>query len=123
MKEIIAIIRPKMMHKTKETLAEMGFPSITAIPVLGRGKQRGIAEEVSVAISPEVLALGKSRGMNYIPKRQFTLVVRDEEVDTVIQAILRLNQTSNFGDGKIFVCPVDEALRIRTDETGEAAIM
>lgn len=123
MKEIFAIIRPKMMSPTKAVLEELGYPAITAIPVLGRGKQRGIAGEVDVEMRPELLEQNKTRGMKYIPKRQLSIVVKDEDVGPVADAIIRVNRTGQFGDGKIFVCPVDDALRIRTDETGESAIL
>lgn len=123
MKEIIAIIRPRMIGDTKEALVKLGFLSVTAIPVLGRGKQKGIVEEVNVEMRPEAIAQGKSRGMKYIPKRQLTLVVKDSDVDAVAKTIININQTAQIGDGKIFVCPVDDAVRIRTDETGENAIL
>lgn len=123
MKEIIAIIRPKKMGKTKDALEKLGFLSLTAMPAIGRGKQRGIANEISCDIPPELLGQGKSGGMKYIPKRLFSLVVRDADVGPVVQAIIKVNQTAQIGDGKIFVCPVDDAARVRTDETGEKAIL
>jgi nitrogen regulatory protein PII 2 len=123
MKEITAIIRPRMVGATKDALARLGLPSVTAASVLGRGKQRGIAEEVDVDMRPEALEQGRFRGMKYIPKRMLTLVVHDCDADRAIGAIIQANQTKRIGDGKIFVCPVDGALRIRTGETGESAIM
>jgi nitrogen regulatory protein PII 2 len=122
MKEIIAIIRPKKVGPTKEMLEKLGFPSVTAVQVLGRGRQRGIAGEVNMEISPELLSQGKSAGMKYIPKRQLTIIVSNADVDAVVKAIIKVNQTAQIGDGKIFVCPVDNAIRVRTDETGEKAI-
>jgi len=123
MKEIIAIIRPKKMGKTKDALDQLGFPGITAMSVIGRGKQRGIASEVSCDIPQELIAQSNTRGMEYIPKRMFSIVVRDEDVEKVTQAIVEINQTTQIGDGRIFVCPVDDAVRVRTDETGEEAIL
>ncbi|MDR1385435.1 MAG: P-II family nitrogen regulator [Planctomycetaceae bacterium] len=122
MKEIIAMIRPKMMAKTKDALEKAGIPSITALPILGRGKQQGIINEVDIEYRPQILER-KHRRMKYIPKRMLSMIVKDEEADQVIQSLVEVNQTGQIGDGKIFVCPVDEALRIRTGETGEAAIV
>jgi nitrogen regulatory protein PII 2 len=123
MKEIIAIIRPKKVEATKDALEKLGFPSITAEQVLGRGRQRGIAGEVSIDLSPELLAKGKSAGMKYIPKRLITIVVPDSEVDSVVSTIIKINQTAQIGDGKIFISSIDDAIRVRTNEEGESAIM
>lgn len=122
MKEIITIIRPNKVNATKEALADLGLPSMTAIPVLGRGKQKGIASEVNIEYRPGVFEQNKSGGMKYIPKRFLSIVVKDEQVEQIISAIAGINKTGQIGDGKIFVCPVDDVLRIRTDETGEAAV-
>lgn len=120
MKEIIAVIRPNKMTKTKEILASLGFPAITAAKVLGRGKQKGLAGEVSFDINPELVAQQES--MKYIPKRLISLVVKDEDVPLVVGVITKANQTGEFGDGRIFVCPVDDAVRVRTQERGEIAV-
>jgi nitrogen regulatory protein PII 2 len=121
MKEIIAIIRPKKVSPTKNALEKLGFPSMTAVSVLGRGRQRGIASEMNYEVSPDIL--GKSGGMKYIPKRLLSVVVRNADVDAVIKTIIEVNQTAQIGDGKIFICPVDDALRVRTGDTGESAVM
>lgn len=123
MKEIIAIIRPRRMGATKEALDSLGFPCMTAVQVLGRGKQRGIAGEINVDIRPEVLAQGKYRAMSYIPKRMLSVVVPDKDADAVVDAIVDTNRTGQVGDGRVFVCPVDDALRVRTDEHGDNAIL
>jgi nitrogen regulatory protein PII 2 len=107
---------------TKEALEHMGFPSLTALSVIGRGKQRGIAGEVACELSPATLKQGRSAGMKYVPKRLLSLVVDDGEADRVVQTIIRMNQTAEIGDGRVFVCPVDDALRVRTEETGRQAI-
>jgi len=122
MKEIIIVIRPKKVNATKEVLTALGFPSMTAIPVLGRGKQKGIAGEVNIEYRPGILEENKSGGMKYVPKRYLSIVVSDENVEAVIEAIIKVNQTGQFGDGKIFICPVEDAVRIRTDEQGNQAI-
>lgn len=123
MKEITAIIRPKKVGATKMALEQLGFPGLTAEAVMGRGRQRGIAGEVNLDLSPELLSRAKSSGMKYVPKRMLTLVVPDEEVDLVVRAIVGVNQTAEIGDGKIFIGPVDDALRVRTNERGERAIL
>jgi nitrogen regulatory protein PII 2 len=126
MKEIIAIIRPKKVGPTKEALAKLDVPSVTAVSVLGRGRQRGMAGELDIEIRPEVVTQGISAGlkyMQYIPKRLLSVVVCDEDVDTLVETIIQVNQTSQIGDGKIFICPVDDAIRIRTDEKGDQAIL
>ena len=123
MKEIIAIIRPKKVRATKEALDAIGFPCFMAISVLGRGHQRGIAGEVSCELSQATLSQAKTGGMKYIPKRLLTIVVPDSNVDEVAAAVVAANQTGEVGDGKIFICPMDNAVRVRTDETGESAIL
>jgi nitrogen regulatory protein PII 2 len=123
MKEVIAIIRPRKMGATRVALEELGFPSQTALGVLGRGKQRGLAGEVDVEIPPEVLERGRTGGMKYVPKRLLTLVVHDGDVETVVRAIVKVNQSGQIGDGKIFVSPIDDALRVRTRETGGNALV
>lgn len=122
MKEIITIIRPKKVSATKEALVNLGISSMTAIPVLGRGRQKGIDSEVSIEYRAGILEQNKSGGMKYIPKRYLSIVVGDNNVDTVVDTILRINQTGQIGDGKIFICPIEDALRIRTEEQGENAI-
>jgi nitrogen regulatory protein PII 2 len=122
MKEIIAIIRPKMVSATKAALEELGFPGITAMAVLGRGRQRGIGSEVGFSIETELLAKAKSGGMKYVPKRYVSLVVPDGKVDEVVDRIVEVNQTASVGDGKIFVVPIEDAVRVRTGESGESAL-
>lgn len=68
------------------------------------------------------LAPNKPGGMKYIPKRLLSIVVQNSDVDTVVKTIIEVNQTSQIGDGKIFVCPLDTAVRVRTDERGESAV-
>ena len=123
MKEIIAIIRPRKVGPTKEALEKLGFPSFMAVRVLGRGHQRGIAAELSCDIPEALKSQGRSGGMKYIPKRMLSVVVPSADADAVVREIIKVNQTAQIGDGKVFVLPVDGALRLRTDETGDAAIL
>jgi nitrogen regulatory protein PII 2 len=119
-KEIMAIIRPNKMTRTKEVLATLGFPSLTAWRVLGRGKQKGLAGEVAFEVPTE--GLEYDRPMKYIPKRLISLVVEDDDALLVIGAIMKVNRTGELGDGRIFVCPVEDAVRIRTRERSVSAI-
>ncbi len=120
MKEIVAIIRPNKMTRTKEVLATLGFPAMTAWRVLGRGKQKGLAGEVSFEVRDEAMEHGRT--MKYIPKRLISLVVEDEDVMLVVGAIIKVNRTGEIGDGRVFVCPVEDAVRIRTQERSVSAI-
>jgi nitrogen regulatory protein PII 2 len=120
MKEITAIIRMNKVQKTKDALLECGFPSFTVRRVMGRGKQKGLCFEFNPPLpDPEEET---ETCIRFIPKRMFTIVVDDEEVNEVIQKIMEVNQTGNVGDGKIFVSNVTEAIRIRTGESGEATV-
>lgn len=120
MKEIMAIIRPKKVSKTKDVLDKLGYPAFTAVSVMGRGKQRGIAGEVNCELPAEVLK--KNGGMKYIPKRLISLTVHDDDVDLIVKAIIKVNHTGQIGDGRIFVSPVDNVVRVRTSEEGDQAI-
>lgn len=122
MKEIIAIIRPRKVNATKEELAKLGIPGMTAIPVLGRGKQKGIAGEVTIDYRSGILDDNRNGGMKYVPKRYLSVVAEDEDVDAVVDLLIKINKTGQYGDGKIFICPIEDALRIRTDELGSDAI-
>lgn len=121
MKEIMAIIRPKKVTKTKEILDSLGFPAMNAVRVLGRGKQKAILNEINFEINePKLFEMEGS--MRYIPKRMVSLVVPDEDVSLVVEAIMKVNHTGQIGDGKIFVSPIEEALRVRTMEKGDESI-
>ena len=122
MKEITAIIRHNKMSATKDALDKIGYPSMTSIPVLGKGNQRGISGELNFYIQPRLLAKRYSTGMKYIPKRLLSIVVNDEDVDQVVKTLIEINQTAQIGDGKIFVESIDEVIRIRTGEKGELAL-
>lgn len=120
MKEITAIIRMNKVQKTKDILLECGFPSFTVRRVMGRGKQKGLCFEFNPPLpEPEKEA---ETCIRFIPKRMFTIVVDDENVNEVVQRIIEVNQTGNPGDGKIFVSNISEAYRIRTGESGDATV-
>ncbi|HPU21799.1 MAG TPA: P-II family nitrogen regulator [Thermoclostridium caenicola] len=123
MKEVIAIIRLNKVNQTKKALAENGFPAFTCRKVLGRGKKsvdfslvENIIQEGELPVSP--LGEHLTESVRLIPKRVFTLIVADDQVEKAVETIINANQTGNRGDGKIFVLPILENYQIRT---GEAA--
>ena len=128
MKEITAVIRMNMISKTKEALLKSNFPAFTCRQVVGRGKKK-----VAYTLVDEEALLNKlsedkklleelSEYHRLVPKRMMTLLVNDEDVQSVIDLLISVNRSGNPGDGKIFVSPVEEAIRVRTGETGEAAL-
>jgi len=125
-KEIMAIIRMNKINPTKKALVDIGINSLTVRKVMGRGKlfnvlsvlnEVGIQEEVA-----EKLVEGLVSGSRLIPKRLLTIVVQDTEVQTVLDTVIKINQEGNAGDGKIFVLPIQDAIRVRTGESGEIAL-
>ncbi len=123
MKEVMAIIRMNMMNKTKTALSDAGISSITARDALGRGKglvDLSLLEGAEKGYEEAVAQLGISQRL--IPKRIFTVIVPDKMVPTVVKTIIKVNQTGKSGDGKIFVMPVLDAVRVRTGESGDSAI-
>ncbi len=126
MKEVIAIIRPNKVSKTVKALEAVGFPALTVIKCFGRGKQRGYlsANLPDVVDIEKIVKEGEKEGlfMKYIPKRMISIVVNDEDVPLVVGIIMKINRTGQIGDGRIFVLPVEDAVRVRTGETGESAI-
>ena len=125
MKLILAIIRIAQMNKTKEALSEAGLPSFTAMPVLGRGHGRGLGPTYQEVISdPKNLEALKQLGPEprLKSKRAITLVVTDEKKDLAVETIIKVNQTGNSGDGKIFVVDALESVSVRTGERGELTL-
>lgn len=119
MKDIIAIVRMNKFQETKKTLEDMGFPAFTVMKVMGRGRQRGYLHEFA-----HPLPVDKEPDIKrFIPKRMIMLTVRDADVEKVVDAIIETNKTGNHGDGKIFVSDVQGAVRIRTGDKGEKAIL
>lgn len=123
MKEIISVIRINKMNETKKVLSEAGYPSMTAKKVSGRGKKMSNVEVLSSLIDNGDLNTFEHQVVESItekdrmlPKIMFTMVVADEDVKNIVELIIETNQTGSMGDGKIFICDVDEAIRIRTNE-------
>jgi nitrogen regulatory protein PII 2 len=121
MKEVMSIIRLNKINTTKRALSEAGISSFTATgKVLGRGKgtvDYRILQGAEEGYQEAIEQLGQ--GPRLVPKRMITVVVPDEKVDLVVKTIIEENQTGNAGDGKIFVLPVHESIRVRTGETGD----
>ena len=132
MVEIIAIVRRKHASATKEELSRIGCKGSTAFPVLGRGRQRGLqgaqgnegfvpppAKQPEAGPAEAGIAKGHSPaggGMAFLPKVLFDLVVEDAQAQETIEALIRANQTGEFGDGRIFVLDVTGSYRISTGE-------
>ena len=123
MKEIMAIVRINMMNKTKKALAEAGISSVTAREALGRGKglvDLSLLEGAEKGYEEAIAQLGQSQRL--IPKRIFFIVVPDRLVHKTVQTIIGVNRTSKSGDGKIFVMPVMDSVRVRTGESGDLVL-
>ena len=137
MKEITGIIRRDKLPDTKHALDELGYPSLTIQSVDGRGKQKGamfaeIDEDMPESFSttvrlkptPSTYALEHTlpKIALYVPKRMLTIVVPDNVVNKVVKSLIKVNQTGKHGDGKIFVSPIEGAVKVRTGERDGEAI-
>jgi len=112
MKKIEAIIKPFKLDEVKDALVEIGVGGMTVTEVRGFGQQKGHTE----------IYRGTEYVIDFLPKVKIEVVVKDEDVEKVIETIMKAAQTGRVGDGKIFVIPVEEVVRIRTGERGEQAI-
>ena len=112
MKLIIAIIKPFKLEEVKDALGEIAVQGMTVTEVKGFGRQKGHTE----------IYRGSEYTVDFLPKVKIEIVVPDEIVSKVIEAIAKSAKTGKIGDGKVFVLPVDEAVRIRTVERGDAAL-
>lgn len=112
MKKIEAIIKPFKLDDVKEALNGIGVHGITVTEVKGFGRQKGHTE----------LYRGSEYKVDFVPKVRIEIVCADDSLAAILETIEKSARTGNIGDGKIFVSPVEEAIRIRTDERGEAAI-
>ena len=112
MKLIVAVIQPFKLDDVRQALADNGVLGLTASEVRGFGRQKGHAE----------VYRGAEYKVEFLPKAKLEIAVPDSAVDTVIDLIRQTANTGQIGDGKIFVLPLDDALRIRTGQTGESAL-
>lgn len=112
MKKIEAIVRPEKIDKLMEKLEELGYSGVTVSDVEGHGRQKGMKE----------IFRGREYDIKFIPKRKLEIVVKDEMAEKIIDAIVQVASTGQVGDGKIFVTPVLDVIRVRTKERGESAV-
>ena len=112
MKKIEAIIRPARLDAVQDVLSEAGFRGLTISEVRGYGRQTGHSE----------IYRGSEYSVNFVPKIKIELVCSDEKVENAISLIVKTAKTGEVGDGKIFVIPVEEAIRVRTNEVGDDAL-
>ena len=112
MKKIEAIIRAEKLGDVKNALESNGFYGMTVTDVRGRGRQKGMQLQFK----------GRTMEIDLLPKVKIEIVVRDEEVEDIVELITNFARTGNVGDGKIFIIPVENAVRIRTGEKGDKAL-
>jgi nitrogen regulatory protein P-II 1 len=112
MKKIEAIIKPHKLEEVKEALNEIGIKGMTVIEVKGYGRQKGHKE----------IYRGAEYQVDFMPKIKVEIVLEKEQVDKVVEVIMKSARTGKIGDGKIFIMPVEEVIRIRTGEQGTEAI-
>ncbi len=113
MQKIEAIIRPERLDVVKDALTDAGFVGMNIVHVTGRGVQRGIVH---------MGRGGETFTVDMLPKVKIEVVVKDADVDKVVDVVCKAASTGNIGDGKIFVVPVADAIRVRTGERGDAAV-
>ena len=112
MKKIEAIIKPFKLEEVKDALAEIGVEGMTVTEVKGFGRQKGHTE----------IYRGSEYTVDFLPKIKIEVVLGDALVESAVAAIVKAAKTGTIGDGKVFISPVGEAVRIRTEETGERAV-
>ncbi len=112
MKLIIAVIKPFKLEEVKEALAEAGIEGMTVTEVKGFGRQKGHTE----------IYRGSEYTVDFLPKVKIEVAVSDVMAGKAVEAIMKAAKTGKIGDGKVFVSPIENAIRIRTEETGEHAV-
>ena len=112
MKLIIAIIKPFKLEEVKEALAGIGIEGMTVTEVKGFGRQKGHTE----------IYRGSEYTVDFLPKVKFEIVVADDRVQKAVEVIVQAAKTGKIGDGKVFVTPIEDAIRIRTEERGDSAV-
>jgi nitrogen regulatory protein P-II 1 len=112
LKKIEAIVRPHKIDDVREALLEAGFRGLTLTEVKGVGRQKGHTE----------VYRGAEYHVDFLPKVKLEIVVGDQKLESALSIIIKTSRTGSVGDGKIFVLPVEEAIRVRTEEVGEEAL-
>ena len=111
MKKVTAMIKPFKLDDVREALSDIGIQGMTVTEVKGFGRQKGHTE----------VYRGAEYAVDFLPKIQIDIVLSDDQIERVIEVIIETARTGKVGDGKIFVTPVDQVIRIRTGETGDVA--
>ena len=112
MKKIEAIVKPFKLEDVKDALGEAGITGMTVTEVKGFGRQKGHTE----------IYRGSEYTVDFLPKLKLEVVLDDEQIDAAVSAIVKAAKTGKIGDGKVFVSPIEEAVRIRTEEKGAKAV-
>jgi nitrogen regulatory protein PII len=112
MKKVTAMIKPFKLDDVREALSDIGIQGMTVTEVKGFGRQKGHTE----------VYRGAEYAVDFLPKIQIDIVLSDDQIERVIEVIIETARTGKVGDGKIFVSPVDQVIRIRTGETGDVAV-
>ena len=112
MKKVTAMIKPFKLDDVREALSDIGIQGMTVTEVKGFGRQKGHTE----------VYRGAEYAVDFLPKIQIHIVLSDDQIERVIEVIIETARTGKVGDGKIFISPVDQVIRIRTGETGDVAV-
>src|SRR5437899_8857688 len=112
MKKIEAIIKPFKLEEVKDALGEIGIEGMTVTEVKGFGRQKGHTE----------IYRGSEYTVDFLPKIKLEIVLSDHRVEAAVAAIIKAAKTGKIGDGKVFISPIEQAIRIRTEEKGEQAV-
>jgi len=112
MRKIEAIIKPFKLEEVKDALGEIGVEGMTVTEVKGFGRQKGHTE----------IYRGSEYTVDFLPKLKMEIVLPDDKIDAAVAAIIKSARTGKIGDGKIFILPLEQAVRIRTEEKGDSAI-
>jgi nitrogen regulatory protein P-II 1 len=112
MKKVEAIVRPEMLSVVRKALEELGVKGVTITQVLGHGAQRGVTQQWK----------GNTYKVDLLPKVELKMIITDDQLEPVLAAIAESARTGAVGDGKVFVSSIEEVMRVRTGERGEAAI-
>lgn len=112
MKLVVAIVKPFKLDDVKDALSEIGVEGVTVVEVKGFGRQKGHTE----------IYRGSEYSVDFVPKIKLEIAVKDEHVEATIEVIMKAARTGKIGDGKIFVLPLESAIRIRTGEQGDESL-
>lgn len=112
MKKIEAVIRVEKLEEVTDSLEALGYPGMMITHIEGHGRQKGLVEQFR----------GREFKVNFLPKIKIEIVVKDGDVEKIMNAVAKAAKTGEIGDGKIFVYPIENVLRIRTGEKGESAV-